>query len=248
MKNVLVTGADGYLGRAFAAAFGNRYRIKPFTRTTGDVRNLEDLLRESKGMDAVLHLAAVTTDTPGATDADYFQTNTVGTFNVLAAAVESGVKKVVYASSVCAVGFRASTTVVYETDRCEPSDGMYGTSKYLAERLCEAFAADHGLKIICLRAAMVVPQHESPRGDPSAKGWQGAVHVDDALQAFSLALDDEGIAFDVFHVAVDGPHSKFDISKAKAKLGYRPTHRLLEPAPLTPARLVKGLLKAALRL
>lgn len=252
LKRVLITGANGYVARAFIAAFGARYRLVLFGRSAtpgehesvaGDVRNLDDLRRAARGVDAILHLAAVTTDKADATDAEFFETNTVGTFNVLEAAAANGVKKIVYGSSVCAVGFRATPRLIMETDRCEPTDGMYGTSKYLSERLCECYAAEHGIDIICLRTAMVVPQHELPApASPLARHWLGAVHIDDVVSAFQLALDDEHIRFDVFHIASDGPNSKFDITKAKAKLGYRPSHRLDESLPSAPLRLVKGLL------
>lgn len=260
-KLVLVTGASGFVGRAFREACAARFRLRLMARgpetgdpdfVRGDVRCPDDLGRAARGVDAILHLAAVTTDTPGATDADFFSTNTVGTFNVLEAAVKAGVKKVVYASSVCAVGFRAGPRVVLETDPCEPTDGMYGTSKYLAERLCAHYAAERGLAVLCLRLAMVVPQHDLPApADPGAPGWLGAVHIDDAVEAFRLALDDEKIRFGVFHAAADGPHSKFDISLAKAKLGYRPSRRLEDAVPSRTLAAARGLLrrtKKALRL
>lgn len=245
MKRVLVTGAAGYVGRAFAQAHRDRYRLEPFA---GDVRDPAAVERACRGMDAVLHLAGATTDRPGVTDADFFSTNTVGTFNVLEGAAKAGVGKVVFASSVCAVGFRPTPRVVRETDPCEPSDGMYGVSKLLAERLCEAYASARGLRVLCLRLAMVVPQHEltAPR-DPSAPAWLGAVHIDDVVEAFRLALDDSRVPFGVFHVASGSPHAKFDIAKARAVLGYAPRHPLDDALPSRAASLAKGVLRRAKR-
>lgn len=239
MKKILITGASGYVGKAFLKAYGQDYNFRVFGRTAvegyefvqGDIKRLEVMERAAKGVDAVVHLAAATTDGKGITDAGYFQTNTVGTFNVLEAAARNRVKKVVYGSSVCAVGFRPTPKLIMETDRCEPSDGMYGYSKYLSERLCEFYAEKYDMNIICLRTAMVVPQHKiiAP-ANPLVKHWLGTVHIEDVLQAFKLSVDNESIGFGVFHIAADSPYSKFDITKAKEVLGYRPRHDLSDIA------------------
>ncbi len=231
MKTVLVTGASGYIGKAFLKVYGQDYTFKIFGRTAvegydfvqGDIKCLEDLEKAVKGVDAIIHLAAATTDGTGISDLEYFQINTIGTFNVLEAAARNGVKKAVYGSSVCAVGFRPTSKLIEETDRCEPSDGMYGYSKYLSERLCEYYAKSRGMSIICLRTAMVVPQHElMVPANPFASHWLGAVHIEDVLQAYKLAIDNDNIRFGVFHIAADNPKSKFDITNAKGVLGYRP--------------------------
>jgi len=237
MINLLITGGSGYVGKAFIKAHGTRYKIRLFGRTPveghdffkGDIKNLTDLEGACEGMDAVLHLAAATTDGTGISDEEYFNANTVGTFNVLEAAARCKVKKVVYCSSVCAVGFRATPKLIMETDPCEPSDGMYGTTKYISERLCRCYAAERRIKAICLRTAMVVPKHnvQAP-ANPLARHWLGAVHIDDVVAAFRLAIDNDTIDFDIFHVCADNPKAKFDITKAKKILGFSPKHSLNE--------------------
>jgi len=255
MKHILITGASGYVGKAFIKAHGSKYRLRLFGRTQvkgheffeGDLKSLEDLERACAGMDAVLHLAAATTDGTSISDEEYFHVNTVGTFNVLEAAARCKVKKVVYGSSVCAVGFRATPKLIMETDRCEPSDGMYGMSKYLSERLCECFAEKYGMSVICLRTAMVVPQHEiAAPANPFAAHWLGAVHIDDVVEAFRLALDNETVRFDIFHVCADNPKAKFDITKAKGILGFSPVHNLSDITRPGAASMAKAVTGAAL--
>ncbi len=255
MKNLLITGSSGYVGRAFLQAYSSKYRLRLFGRTPvkdyefvqGDIRNLEEVTMASRGVDAILHLAAATTDGTGITDREYFEKNTIGTFNVLESAVRNKVGKVVYGSSVCAVGFRATPKLIMETDRCAPSDGMYGYSKYLSERLCECYAGKYGIKIICLRTAMVVPQHElAVPANPFASHWLGVVHIDDVIEAFRLAIENEDVNFDVFHIAADSRYSKFDITRAKNILGYRPGHDFTESIRPGPLKSAKALVAACL--
>ena len=254
MKRILITGASGYVGKAFIRAHGSRYKLKLFGRTPirvgdyefiqGDIRNFADVNKATQNIDCIVHLAAVTTDGIGITDLAYFENNTVGTLNVLEAAVKNKVPKMVYASSVCAVGFRATPKLIMETDHCEPSDGMYGYSKYLSERLCEYYAKKYGISIICLRTAMVVPQHKLVvPSNPFASRWLGAVHIEDVIEAYGLAVESESIGFDVFHIAADSPCSKFDITRAKNILGYRPKHNFTEHTRKGLLRTTTGVLR-----
>lgn len=260
-KTLLLTGASGYVGRAFLAAYGSLYRFRLFGRrpageghefVRGDLSSPEDLFQAAQGVDAVIHLAAATTGSPETTDEEYFQANTVGTFNLLEAAAKAKVRKFVYGSSVCAVGFRPSSELVLETDRCEPTDGMYGLSKYLSERLCERYAAERGMDVVCLRTAMVVPQHElHVPANPFASRWLGAVHIDDVVEAFRLAVESRDIRYGVFHIAADSPACKFDISRAKAVLGFRPKYDLsgdTRPGPLVLASRIAARVKRSLNL
>ena len=238
MKRMLITGSSGYIGKAFIDTFGSTYSLRLFGRTCpqgdhefvqGNVKNIDDVIKASSGVDTILHLAAVTTDTKGINDSAYFETNTLGTLNVLKAAVENKVKKIVYASSVCAVGFREAPELIKETSRCEPSDGMYGYSKYLSERLCEFYAKKYDLKIICLRFAMILPQHKFVVPARAYMPYSmGVVHIDDVIQALNLAVENETINYGVYHVAADSPYSKFDIKKARRELSFNPKHDFSE--------------------
>lgn len=248
MKNLLITGGSGYVGKAFIEKYRHDYNIRAFGRTKvnididsveGDIKNLNDILKAITDIDVIAHLAAITTDRKDVEDIEFFKTNVLGTLNILEAARENKIKKIVFFSSVCAVGFREDNYPVRETEECHPTDGMYGYSKYIGERLCELYSEKYGIRIIVLRPAVVTPQHEfSLHKSKTGCPWIGFVHIDDVLQALKLAVENENILFDIFHIAPDSRHSIFDISKAKNILGFKPIHNFNEQ--VTPARIISA--------
>ncbi|MFH1903483.1 MAG: NAD(P)-dependent oxidoreductase [Candidatus Omnitrophota bacterium] len=238
-QKILITGGSGYVGKALIGNINSRFAIRVFGRTPvkgsfeflrGDIRNAEEVLRAAQGVDFIIHLAAATPDSGVANDRETFKTNVGGTLNVLEAAVKNNINKVIYSSSVCAVGFGNGFYRVKESDPCCPSDGMYGYSKYLSEKLCELYAEKHALRIVCLRLATVTPQHEFsfPSFPYPYPYWLTFVHIEDVVRAINLAIENEQIRFGIFHIAPDNPHSRFDISRAKSILGYRPEHNFKE--------------------
>jgi len=258
MKNILITGPNGYIAKAFINKFRSDYNLKLFGRTCcenahefikGDIRNLDDITGASTGVDVILHLAAATTDDANISDYDYFHVNLVGTFNILEAAVRSNVKKVIYASSVCAVGFRPTPKLIRENSECKPSDGMYGYSKYLSEKLCECYAEKYKLNIICLRNAMVVPQHNiTIPANPFLPHWLGIVHIEDVIQAYRLAIDNETVHYGVFHIASNNRYSKFDITRAKKELGFTPQYNFEDLTKFNTSRLANIFTKVTSKL
>jgi len=232
---ILLTGASGYVGQAFLKKYGRRYDIRVFGRSPveggfefvkGDIRVYDDVFRAAAGADVIVHLAAFAPEVKEKSmDENFFDYNVKGVFNVLQAAVDAKVKKVVCASSICAVGYEGLELPVKESARPNPSDGMYGLSKYLGEILCEFYSKWHGISTICLRTATVVPQHEIivPH-DPNTPSWFGYVHIDDVVEAYDLAINADGIKHGVFHISAENALMKYDISDAKARLGFKPVH------------------------
>jgi len=147
-----VTGATGFLGNHVARellAHGAELRL--FVRSTsrteniadltaeqvlGDLRDLNSLKRGMAGCEVVFHVAA-----------DYrlwalngkelYDSNVEGTRNILRAAGESGIRRVVYTSSVATMGFGNNGTVTDESTPVALPDmiGDYKRSKFLAEQL-----------------------------------------------------------------------------------------------------------------
>lgn len=233
VKNIFITGATGYIGSAFIEKYADKYSLKAFGRRKtnlsveyfkGDINNLEELIEASSGMDAIIHAAALTPDNPDITDAEYKRTNIGGTHNILKAALKNNINKIIFLSSVCAVGFRNHSLPIREDDKCNPTHGMYGFSKMAGEKLCRYYSKRYGMHIICIRPATVVPQHEFVVPSKGTIPWVGFVDIDDVLQEISLALENEVLKYGVFHAAPDNKFSMFDISIAKKVLGYKPQY------------------------
>jgi nucleoside-diphosphate-sugar epimerase len=164
-RTVLVTGGSGYFGTILvdrALARGDRVRVldlnPPESRPgaaveaiEGDVRDLAVVRRASEGADLVLHNVA---QVPLAKDRHLFwSVNVVGTANVLLAAREQRVAKVVSTSSSAVFGIPEANPVVEDTTP-RPLEA-YGRAKLEAEVLCHEAAAA-GLDVSIVRPRTIL--------------------------------------------------------------------------------------------
>ena len=164
---VLITGCAGQVGQAITAHLAKSgYAIRGLDRVESfageidyrscDLLDADALAPHIEGMDAVLHLAAI--PSPGrAPNAEIFQINTAGTFNVFDACARYGVHRVVCASSINAVGYFFGA-VPFELDylpadedhRKQPSDA-YSFSKQVTEEIGQYFWQRDKISNTCLR-------------------------------------------------------------------------------------------------
>ena len=130
----------------------------------GDIRD-RDLLQETmSGVDLVYHLAAQSNVLGAVRDLDYsFETNVVGTYEVLRAAAAAGVRRLIFSSSREVYGEPASLPVA-ETAPLAPKNA-YGVSKAAGEMYCRLFA-EARLEVLVFRLANVYGPRDRGRVIP----------------------------------------------------------------------------------
>jgi dihydroflavonol-4-reductase len=215
----LVTGATGFVGAAVARALlGEQWQVRVLARRGSDRRNLKNLdveisegdlgdlsslERAAQGCDGLFHVAA--DYRLGARDpAELYRANVEGTRNVLNAACRSGVRRIVYTSSVATIGIPADGTPGDERTASSLANmiGHYKRSKYLAEEVVRD-AAQGGISVVLVSPSTPVGPGDvkpTPTGQlvlDAAAGRMPAyvdtglniVHVDDVAAGHLLAYE-----------------------------------------------------------
>lgn len=141
------------------------------------------------------------------------QANIVGTFNVFDAARRHGVKRIVYASSVHAIGYYPSSQTI-DSDVPHRPDGYYGVSKAFAEDLARLFVDKAGMEIACLRIGTVL---QEPR---VARHLSTYLSFADLYRLVGACLDEPTLGFAVVYGNSNNRRSWWDNSKSG--VDYRP--------------------------
>jgi UDP-glucose 4-epimerase len=135
----------------------------------GDVMRLPQLLSASKGVDGVLHLAAVMSITMDRDPWVGLDVNIRGTQNAIEAACTNGVKKLVFASSNAVYGYGPGIvgdlvegTPFHSVD-APPAAILYGASKIVGEQLCRDAYRKRGLDYVVLRYSTVYGERQHYR-------------------------------------------------------------------------------------
>ncbi|MFA5312597.1 MAG: NAD-dependent epimerase/dehydratase family protein [Methanomassiliicoccales archaeon] len=182
-KRVVITGGAGFIGSNLAEILTERNKVFIFDDLSsgreanidgldaelvvGSLLDLDLLKRSIKGMDYVFHLGAIAS-VPRSID-DPMTTNLVnqnGTLNVLAAARDSNVEKVVNISSSAVYGDSAVMPKV-ETMLPDPIS-PYAVSKLAGEYYCKVFTKAYGLPTVSLRFFNVFGPRQDPGSDYAA--------------------------------------------------------------------------------
>jgi len=170
MNGVLVTGANGFVGRHLCRTLGSRnIRVVGAGRDRiydvdsceispiGNIGAATDWKQALNGISTVVHLAArVHEMNRGRNQSDdaYMEVNQRGTENLAEQAVASGVKHFVYLSTVKVNGERTEETPFTADDIPSP-EGPYARSKWAAERALWRISSSTGLKVVVIRPTLI---------------------------------------------------------------------------------------------
>jgi len=186
-KRVVITGGAGFIGSHLAEELAENNEVvvidnlstgklenikhlidnKKIVFKKGDIRDLDFLKEEFKGVDYVFHQAAIVS-VPFSVE-DPILTNEVnvnGTLNVLIAARDCGVKKVIYASS-CAV-YGDNPNLPLKEDMLPMPLSPYAVTKLAGEYYCQVFTEVYGLPTISLRYFNVYGPRQDANSDYAA--------------------------------------------------------------------------------
>jgi len=256
-ERILITGGAGFIGsnlvRALLDAGGDVRVIDNFATgkrenladvaaeidlVEGDIRDLETVERAMNGVNVVLHQAALPSVPRSVKDPiPSNEVNVTGTLNILVAARNAGVRRLVYASSSSAYG---------ENPELPKHEGMpndplspYAVSKLTAEQYCRVFYRVYGLETVALRYFNVFGPRQDPGSQYSAViplfiGWlkRGeAVHIDgdgeqtrdftyidNVIRANLLAANVPDVGGEVFNVACNGRISIKELAMKLAEI------------------------------
>jgi nucleoside-diphosphate-sugar epimerase len=178
-----------------------------------------DELEQGTGVpkfDAVVHFAAVPRILINP-DNETFRVNTIGTYNVIEAAVKLGVKKVVIASSETTYGVcfsdgrtNPNSLPLEEDYDVDPMDS-YGLSKVVNEKTARSFQRRSGIDIYALRIGNVIEPHEYTElfpnyfENPEVRRRNAFCYIDarDLGQIVDLCLKKDGLGYQVFNAGND---------------------------------------------
>lgn len=252
MSAYLVTGGAGFIGSNIVCELvkeGHRVKVidnfvagkrenledvvDKIELIEGDIRDLELLREIIKGCDYVLHQAALRSVPKSMADpASYDEVNVKGTLNVLMAASEAKVKRVVYASSSSVYG--DSTRLPQREDQMPRPISPYAATKLAGEHYCRVFSKAYGLEAVSLRYfnvfgpkqsleseyAVVIPKFitsmlkdEGPPIHGDGKQTRDFTYIDNVVQANLRAVTCNGVSGEVFNVACGKSYSVLELVK-----------------------------------
>ena len=240
----LVTGGAGFIGshlverlvedghrvRVIDNLFtGRRENLAPLLEridfVEGDIRDLETVRHAMEGIEVVFHQAAAPSVPRSVKDpATSNAVNVGGTLNVLIAARDAGIRRVVYASSSSIYG---NNPELPKRESMAPAPASpYAVSKLAAEQYCRVFTEVYGLETVALRYFNVF----GPRQDPDSpygaaipkfiaaylngagptilgdgEQSRGFTYIDNVVNVNLLAASADSVSGDVFNVAGPEP-------------------------------------------
>lgn len=262
MRTVLVTGANGFIGKPLSDQLSREFRVRASVRKPcafpfrcevvlgGDVDASSNWREELAGVDAVVHLAArvhaMSDDTAAAEQACRL-VNVDGTLNLARQSAMAGVRRFIFLSSVKVNGESTQTGNPFRADDTPSPWDAYGASKAEAEQGLGEIAEQTGMEVVIIRPPLVygpgvkgnfaTMMQWLARGMPLPLGSvthnrRSLVALDNLVDLVRTCLEHPAAANQIFLVSDGEDLSTADLLRRLGRAMGRPTHLLQVPVAL----------------
>jgi nucleoside-diphosphate-sugar epimerase len=252
---ILITGASGLVGSHLAAALVKEgKRVKALYRSSipaitgsdkiewikADILDVVALEEAMQGVEQVYHCAAIVSFNPKNKKALH-QTNVEGTANVVNACLNAGIQKLLFVSSVAALGRIRENTAINETMNWseETSNSEYGKTKYFAEM--EVWRGiGEGLDAVIVNPVIILGASDWEKGSSGlfksaydefpwyTEGTSGFVDVADVVRAMVLLMNSTENA-ERFILCADSLPYKEVFTEMARNFSKKPPHKKVTP-------------------
>lgn len=235
---VLVVGGSGYVGGLVLPTLAQRFTLRIFDRNPpadsgweyvpGDITDPGALAAAAEGMEALLYMAMGTNRGLGGIHdlVPAYDVNVKGVHLALDAAVQAGVKRAVYTSSLSVYdGHLDISSGATDREEVPPEPRtVYGFTKWLGEEVCRFVHRRHHLPILVLRLFYPLSQAQwHAHHDPAHV--DGSTSAPDLARALIAALELDHSGFEIIHITGDYTGRAYKHEKAKRLLGWEPLER-----------------------
>lgn len=228
MARVLVTGAAGAIGQPVCRELSARgHEVVAFDRLAvpgypgailGNIADRAAVDRAVAGVEAIVHLAAEPNDAPFE---QLVEPNVLGLFQVMDAAREHGVRRVVLASTIQVLPRPRNETAPASVTETAPMN-HYALTKVWAEAMGAMYARKHAISVVSIRVAWMVRNLTEARKMVELNRPDLYLSPGDAACCFAQAVEATGIDFAVVYAASRGGERLFDMEPTRRLLGFEP--------------------------
>lgn len=221
---ILITGAAGRLGtelRRGLAPLARKLRLTDKVEIKDlqpneevvicDLHDADAIMKVAEGVDAIIHFGGQPLEVSWE---KILQSNIQGSYNIYEAARKNGVKRVIYASSVHAIGYHELETHI-DTEAPHRPDSLYGLSKCFVEDLGRLYWDKFGIETVALRIFSSFPE---PADRRMLWSW---LSFEDCIRLVKASLTAPRVGFTISFGMSDNTVSPVDNDKA-GHLGYKP--------------------------
>ena len=224
IEKIVLTGAGGRLGSYIREPIsklcnnlistdikeniGSLYKNEQYVYA--DLSNFEQINRIIEGATMVCHFGAIVDELPFE---KLLGPNYIGSYNVWESSRRHNVKRVIYSSSIHAVGMN-SKSVTLKPDTPHRPDSFYGLAKCFTEDLAKMYFEKNGIEAVCLRIASCAPVN-------TARSLSSWLSYNDLIKLITKSIDTPYAGYTIIYGISNNDRKNVDNSGA-SHIGYMP--------------------------